>query len=134
MCIETDVLIIGCGVAGAAAALRVAQSGSFNVLVITRPASPDESNTRYAQGGIVSRGPNDSTDLLVQDVLAAGAGCCLPAAVRLLAEEGPALVQRVLIEEAGVVFDQDANGAWSYTREGGHSARRILHVGDATGR
>ncbi len=92
--LETDVLIIGSGIAGAAAALRLAQDRQRQVLVITRAARAEECNTHYAQGGIVGRGPGDSPDLLARDVLAAGAGLSLPAAVRLLAEEGPDLVQQ----------------------------------------
>lgn len=133
MSIETDVLIIGCGIAGAAAALRLAQDREREILVITRAAAPEESNTRYAQGGIVGCGHNDSPDSLVEDILAAGAGLSLARAARILAEEGPGLVKRILIEEAGVSFDRDESGALSYTREGRHSAHRILHVGDATG-
>ncbi|MGD1994985.1 MAG: FAD-dependent oxidoreductase, partial [Anaerolineae bacterium] len=77
MTIETDVLVIGCGIAGAAAALRLAQDGQRQVLVVTRTADPQETNTRYAQGGIVSRGEGDSPELLTRDVLAAGAGLSL---------------------------------------------------------
>jgi L-aspartate oxidase len=117
-----------------AAALRLAQDRQRQVLVITRASSARESNTRYAQGGIVVRGKGDSPDLLAQDILNAGAGLSLPAPVRLLAEEGPELVTSLLIDEAGVLFDQDEGGELSYTREGGHSVPRILHVGDATGR
>jgi L-aspartate oxidase len=134
MPIETDVLVIGCGIAGAAAALRLARDRQRQVLVVTRTADAAESNTRYAQGGIVGRGGGDSPQLLARDVVAAGAGLCLPEAVRILAEEGPELAQRLLIEQAGVVFDRDASGALLYTLEGGHSVPRVLHVGDATGR
>lgn len=133
MPIETDVLIIGCGMAGATAALRLAQDRWRQVLVVTRAAEAEESNTRYAQGGIVGRGYGDSPELLARDLMAAGAGLCLPEAVRILAEEGPDLVQRLLVQEAGVAFDRDAGGALLYTLEGGHSVPRVLHVGDATG-
>ncbi|MGD2039467.1 MAG: L-aspartate oxidase [Anaerolineae bacterium] len=133
MPIETDVLVIGCGIAGAAAALRLAADRQRQVLIVTRTADAAESNTRYAQGGIVARGDADSVQLLARDVLAAGAGLCRPEAVRLLTEEGPDLVQRLLIEEAGVAFDRDDSGALLYTLEGGHSVPRVLHVGDATG-
>jgi L-aspartate oxidase len=134
MPIETDVLIVGCGIAGATAAWRLAQDRQRQVIVVTRAADAAESNTRYAQGGIVARGHGDSPELLARDVRVAGAGLCLPQAVHLLADEGPDLVQRLLIEEAGVDFDRDADGALLYTLEGGHSVPRILHVGDATGR
>ncbi len=132
--LETDVLVIGCGIAGAATALRLAQDHQRQIVVITRAAEPEESNTRYAQGGIVGRGGEDSADLLVKDILAAGAGLTLPQAARILAEEGPRLVQEVLITRAGVAFDRKPNDSLSYTREAAHSAARILHVGDATGK
>jgi L-aspartate oxidase len=128
MLIETDVLIIGSGIAGAAAALRLAHDRQRQVLVITRAAGADECNTRYAQGGIVALGEG-----LTGDILAAGAGLSLPAAASVLADEGPDLVRQVLIDEAGVRFDRDGGGELAYTREGGHSVSRILHVGDATG-
>ena len=134
MPIETDVLIVGCGIAGATAAWRLAEDRQRQVTVVTRAADAAESNTRYAQGGIVARGHGDSPELLTRDVRAAGAGLCLPQAVHLLADEGPDLVRRLLMEEAGVDFDRDASGELLYTLEGGHSVPRILHVGDATGR
>lgn len=134
MPVETDVLVIGSGIAGMVAALRLARDRQRQVLVITRASSAWESNTRYAQGGIVARGKGDSPELLAQDILNAGAGLSLPAPVRLLAEEGPELVTSLLIEEAGVLFDQKDGEELSYTREGGHSVPRILHVGDTTGR
>jgi len=133
MPIETDALIIGSGIAGAVAALRLAQDRQRQVTVITRTHDPKECNTRYAQGGIVARGEEDSPALLIKDIIRAGAGLCLPSAVQHLAEEGPELVQRVLIEETGVPFDRAPDGGLAYTREGGHSVARILHVGDATG-
>jgi len=131
--VQSDVLIIGCGIAGATAALRLAQDRQRQITIVTRAADPVESNTRYAQGGIVSLGEGDSADLLAKDVLAAGAGLSLPAAVRILADEGPRLVQEVLIEAAGVPFDRTPDGALVFGREGAHSCPRILHVGDATG-
>jgi len=129
-----DVLVIGCGIAGATVALRLAQDRQREILVVTRTAAVEESNTYYAQGGIVGLGPEDSADLLTSDILAAGAGLSLPRAVRLLATEGPVLVQRLLVEQAAVPFDRDAGGKLQVTLEGGHSVRRVLHVGDATGR
>ena len=133
MCSETDVLIIGCGIAGATAALRLAENTEYEIQVITRTSEPEESNTHYAQGGIVTSGIDDSAELLAQDIMAAGAGLSFQDAVNILAEEGPELVQQTLIDNAGVEFDRNKDGKLSYTREGRHSARRIVHIGDSTG-
>jgi L-aspartate oxidase len=132
--VHSDVLIIGCGIGGATAALRLAQDRQRQITLVTRAAEPEESNTCYAQGGIVTLGEDDSADLIVRDVLEAGAGLSLPAAVRVLAEQGPRLVDEVLIGAAGVRFDREPDGRLAYGREGAHSRPRILHVGDATGK
>jgi L-aspartate oxidase len=132
--LQTDVLVIGCGIAGASAALRLAQDRQRQVTVVTRAADPEESNTRYAQGGIVTLGEEDSADLLVEDILAAGAGLSLPSAARVLAEEGPRLVREVLLDSAAVSFDRTSEGRLAYGQEAAHSRPRILHVSDATGR
>jgi len=104
------------------------------VVLLTRDPDPEESNTRYAQGGIVSRGPDDNAESLVADILAAGAGASSPQAARLLAEEGPRLVEEVLVRVAGVEFDRAPEGGLAWGTEAAHSHRRILHVGDTTGR
>ena len=129
-----DVLIIGTGIAGATAALRLAQNPQRRVLLLTRAADPHESNTRYAQGGIVSRGEDDSPDLLVQDILRAGAGAANLEAVRHLAKEAPLRVKEILVHQARVAFDTDESGAPKWGKEAAHSRRRILHVGDYTGK
>jgi len=131
--LDTDVLIIGCGIAGATAALMLAQNPGRHITVITRDSNPCESNTRYAQGGIVARGQDDNAELLAKDILEAGAGASDPQAVELLAREGPDIVQEILIEMAGIRFDSQSNGEYEFGREGAHSRRRILHVGDGTG-
>ena len=71
------------------------------MLVITRDPDPHELNSRYAQGGIVGRGLDDDPDLLVQDILAAGAGASSPKMARIVAEEGPALLQEILVDTGG---------------------------------
>jgi L-aspartate oxidase len=93
----TDVLIIGSGIAGASAALKLAQNPKRRITLLTRATDPHESNSRYAQGGIIGRGEDDSAELLVEDILAAGAGASLPQAARILAEEGPVLLDEVLV-------------------------------------
>jgi L-aspartate oxidase len=130
----TDVLIIGSGIAGATAALKLARNPQRQIILITREPDPHESNSRYAQGGIISRGLDDSVELLVEDILAAGAGASLPRAAQILAAEGPGLLQEVLVGTAGVLFDREKDGGLAFGQEGAHSRRRILHVGDGTGR
>ncbi len=130
----TDVLILGSGIAGATAALQLAQNPQRHIILITRDPDPHESNSRYAQGGIIGRGEDDTADLLVEDILAAGAGASLPRAARILAEEGPGLLNKVLVKMARIDFDHKVTGDPEYGQEGAHSRRRILHVGDGTGR
>ncbi|MEO8436261.1 MAG: L-aspartate oxidase [Pyrinomonadaceae bacterium] len=130
---ETEVLIIGCGIAGATAALRLARNPQRRITIVTRAEDPHESNTRYAQGGIIGQGPDDNAELLLADILAAGAGVSSPHAARILAEEGPPLLHEVLEETSGVVFDRDSQGQPVWGNEAAHSRRRILHVGDVTG-
>ena len=131
---QTDTLIIGSGIAGATAALKLAIDRQRQITLLTRSDTPLESNTFYAQGGIVGRGPNDSAEILVEDVLRAGAGISYPRSVQLLADEGPKLINEILIESSGIKFDKDPSGNLIFGLEGAHSRPRILHIGDATGR
>jgi len=129
----TDVLIIGSGVAGVSAALSLARNTDLKIDIITNSHDPQESNTRYAQGGIVGMGVDDTPELLVKDILTAGAGASLPMAASLLAKEGPVALHQILIETCGVKFDVEEGGAINWIREAVHSRRRIAHVGDTTG-
>jgi L-aspartate oxidase len=131
--LETDVLIIGCGIAGGTAALKLAEAG-IPVTIVTRAPEATESNTYYAQGGIIYRGKEDSPALLAEDISRAGAGQCNPKAVKILSEEGPALVKQILIDQLGVPFDREADDELSFALEGGHSLPRIVHATDATGK
>ncbi len=130
--VETDVLILGCGVAGGTVALQLADAG-FPVTVLTRALDPHDTNTHWAQGGIIYRGQGDTPQQLVTDILQAGAGHAYAQAATTLAEEGPGLVERVLLERLAVPFDRLPDGALSLALEGGHSLPRIIHAADATG-
>ena len=121
-----DVLIIGCGIAGATTALELAKSKK-RVTIITRSDIFD-SNSTCAQGGIVSRGKHDSKESLSRDIFRAGRGLSDKKAVEILAVEGPKLVDRILVDELGIRFDAD------FGLEAAHSTKRILHVADATGK
>jgi L-aspartate oxidase len=131
--IRADVLVIGCGIAGASAALEAAKAG-LRTVVVTKAGKPEETNTFYAQGGIVSFAPDDQPELLKKDILEAGDEVGDPAAVDILVAEGPCLVQKTLIDKLKIPFTRSSPDALDYAQEGGHSRRRILHVEDATGR
>ncbi len=131
--LETDVLIIGCGIAGGTAALQLADAG-ISVTIVTRAEPPEESNTFHAQGGIIYQGKNDSPELLATDIQRAGAGYNNPEAVKIIATEGPPLVKDLLMNRLGVPFETTPDGELSRVREGAHSSSRILHVADRTGK
>jgi L-aspartate oxidase len=127
--VETDVLVIGSGIAGLSFALKAAAHG--RVVLITKKERV-ASSTNYAQGGIAAvMSPDDSLELHVRDTLVAGAGLCHKRAVQQLVSDGPQRVRELM--EWGVRFTQDGQGP-SLGREGGHSRRRILHAQDLTGR
>jgi len=131
--INTDVLIIGSGIGGATSALQLADAG-VSVTVVTRAREPQESNSYYAQGGIIYRGQGDSPELLVEDIMRAGAGLCYPEATKILAEEGPKLLKEILIDKVNVPFDLTETGKLSLIREGSHAVARIVHAADITGK
>lgn len=130
--LEFDLVVIGAGIAGLSAAIAAAEEGR-SVAVLSKEASPEESNTRYAQGGIVARGEDDSPQRLAADIMAAGDHVGFREAVDLLAAEGPALVEELLVKRLGVPFDRGPDGRPALTREAAHSVRRILYAQDRTG-
>ncbi len=127
------VLIVGTGISGLTAAFSLARSG-VEVLLVTKTSDPAECNTSWAQGGIIYQGANDSPRKLVNDILQAGAGLCDHDSVKFLANEGPRIVEKILIDEADVPFSKTLEGELDLAQEGAHSVSRIIHAGDATGK
>lgn len=129
---ETDVVVVGSGIAGLTTALHISKQSALRVLLVTKDVLAAGS-TRWAQGGIAAAlGAGDSPDEHFDDTIVAGAGVCDEAAVRVLVREGPAAVRELVL--LGARFDRTHDGALSLTREGGHHRDRIAHAGgDATG-
>jgi L-aspartate oxidase len=126
---NSDILVLGSGIAGLSFALKAADAGR-RVTVLTKRALR-EANTNYAQGGIASVLDEDDSFLShIEDTFKAGAGLCRPEVVEAVVKEGPARIEDLL--RWGVRFSK-SGGAFDLTREGGHSARRILHSADLTG-
>jgi L-aspartate oxidase len=132
-----DVVVIGTGVAGLAAALAAHRAGRRVVVLSKADQTRGVTATHYAQGGIAVVLPDnpenpDSVDAHVADTLAAGAGLCDPDAVCSIIADGYRAVSELVGD--GARFDESVPGRWALTREGGHSRRRIVHAGgDATG-
>lgn len=126
---QTDFLVIGSGIAGLSFALKAAELGK--VLILTK-ANEDETNTKYAQGGIaaVTYAP-DSIEKHIADTLDAGDGLCDEKIVRMVITEGIDRIDELI--QWGASFDKDASGKYDLAREGGHSEHRILHHKDSTG-
>jgi len=129
---SADVIVVGSGIAGLTAALRLRQRVD-RVLLVTKTVLP-EGSTQWAQGGIAAAlDPADSPEEHLHDTLVAGAGVCDEEAVRILVSEGPARVRE--LATLGMEFDRGPDGEISLTREGGHGRDRIAHAGgDATGK
>ena len=131
---KTDFLVIGSGIAGLTYAIKVAHHYPDKKVAIITKASADETNTKYAQGGIavVNDLENDSFEKHIEDTLIAGDGLCNEEVVEIVVKEGPARVQEII--DWGARFDKDSEGDYKLGREGGHSEFRILHHKDVTGK
>ncbi|UEG53410.1 L-aspartate oxidase [Mucilaginibacter daejeonensis] len=127
---HVDFLVIGSGIAGLSFALKAGKHGK--VLIVTK-ASEDESNTKYAQGGVavVVDKKEDSFEKHIEDTLIAGDGLCDEEVVRIVVEEGPERIREII--DYGTNFDKTNSGAYDLAKEGGHSEFRVLHYKDITG-
>jgi L-aspartate oxidase len=129
----SDILVIGSGIAGLSLAVKLARERpGLDILVITK-ASGNESNTRYAQGGVAAVWDmeRDSYAKHIADTLDAGDGLCDPEAVRVVVTEGPERVREMI--GWGARFDKNKTDTYDLGREGGHTENRILHYKDLTG-
>ncbi|MBE0673325.1 MAG: FAD-dependent oxidoreductase, partial [Bacteroidales bacterium] len=126
---RTDFLVIGSGVAGLSFALKAAAHGK--VAIVTK-AAVEESNTRYAQGGIAAvMYKPDTFEKHIKDTIIAGDGFCDEEVVRMVVSEAPARISELV--ESGVEFDRRPDGSFDLGKEGAHSEHRILHHKDNTG-
>jgi L-aspartate oxidase len=126
---RTDFLVIGSGIAGLTFALKAAKYGK--VTIITK-ANLDDTNTRYAQGGIAAVfSEPDNFEKHIRDTLVAGGGICNEEVVRMVVQEAPDRIKDLI--ELGVTFDKKEDGSYDLAREGGHTEHRILHHKDRTG-
>ncbi len=127
---SVDFLVIGSGIAGLSFALKAAKHGK--VLIVTK-ANEDESNTKYAQGGVavVVDKKEDSFEKHINDTLDAGDGLCDKEVVEIVVKEGPDRINEII--EYGTNFDKTNDGIYDLAKEGGHSEFRVLHYKDITG-
>ena len=131
---HTDFLVIGSGIAGLTYALKVAEDCPDKTVTILTKTQSDETNTKYAQGGIagVMDFDKDSFAKHIEDTLIAGDGLCDKHIVEIVVKEGVDRIKEII--EWGASFDKDASGDYALGKEGGHSAFRILHHKDVTGK
>ena len=131
---ETDFLVIGSGIAGLTYALKVAQDCPDKIITVLTKTVSDETNTKYAQGGVagVTDFDNDSFEKHIEDTLIAGDGLCDPKIVEIVVREGVERIKEII--SWGAHFDKERSGEYALGKEGGHSEFRILHHKDVTGK
>lgn len=131
--LTTDVLVIGSGISGLSYAIKVAQKSPESKITIVTKADDEESNTKYAQGGVavVTDFENDSFEKHIEDTLRAGDGLCKREAVEIVVKEGPQRFREIV--SWGAQFDKSDFGTYDLGREGGHTENRVVHHKDITG-
>lgn len=131
--IETDVLVIGSGISGLSYAIKISQHLPETKIVLVTKSDEDESNTKYAQGGlaVVTDFQKDNFEKHIQDTMIAGDGENNKEVVEMVIKEGPERLKELI--EWGTRFDKDPSGEYKLGREGGHTVNRILHHKDITG-
>lgn len=131
---ETDFLVIGSGIAGLTYALKVAEACPDRSVTILTKTQSDETNTKYAQGGVagVMDFDQDSFTKHIEDTLVAGDGLCNRHIVEIVVKEGVQRIQEII--DWGAQFDKEPDGGYKLGKEGGHSEKRILHHKDVTGK
>lgn len=127
-----DVIIVGTGIAGLSAAIFLKEAG-LNVLVLTKEDKIEETNTNFAQGGIIAWKEGDDPEKLAEDIMKAGCYYNNKRAVEVFSKEAPELVFDFFINKLGMEFTKTNAGKLNYTEEAAHSSRRILHYKDHTG-
>src|ERR1017187_597961 len=131
---KTDLLVIGSGIAGLTYALKVAQDCPDKTITVLTKTFSDETNTKYAQGGVagVTDFDNDSFEKHIEDTIIAGDGLCDLKIVEIVVKEGVERIQEII--SWGAHFDKEHSGEYALGKEGGHSEFRILHHKDITGK
>lgn len=130
---EYDVLIIGTGIAGLTSAIKLAEGG-HRICIVTREKKPEETNTMWAQGGIIYSHRNwDDTSIFKHDIQKASDDTSNDLAIDVLIHQSADILKEILLNKAKTNFTQEGNGL-SFTREAAHSTARIIHKDDCTGK
>jgi L-aspartate oxidase len=131
--LECDVLVIGTGIAGLTAAIKLAES-KVHIVLVTREAEPEVTNSMWAQGGIIYSKPLwDEASLFRSDIMKASAGTSNEEAINVLIERSSKILEEILLEKAQTDFTKK-DDQLALTKEAAHSTKRIIYKNDCTGK